>query len=551
MDVLDGLTSEQVESAVRSMSPEDATAVLEALESQPAAVPESPMAEAQLLDEGYREREHLKYLSARLAKAVADVEAGESRYVVVSMPPRAGKSQLTSVFLVLWLLHKHPEWKIGLISHDPSLAVLWGRMVRSLLIEKSKQMGVELAKDAGAAAEWMTTKRGGVTSRSVGQSITGRGFKVMIVDDAVKDFADAHSGTKRDALWAWWQANAQTRLEPPSLVVVIGTRWHEDDIIGRLLSPEHDGDPDEWEVIKFPALAEVEDVLGRKPGEPLISPLLDETMEQAVARWEGLKRRVGTYAWNALYQQRPSPAKGMIFDVDWWRFWTSNPAHVSRDQAGNADGKVVLLEPSVDLATARWMDSWDMAFKATSASDYVVGQRWAHLAALRYLIYQERARLTFTQTVKRMEIWGDRDNPTTPYPHLVHERLVEDKANGTAVLDTLRERISGLIPVNPTESKEARARSITPEPEAGNVLLPYPGDPGNEWVTDLLSELREFPSGAHDDQVDALTQALNRMRTPVRSGITNPNRVTSMANRRRGETALQPQLRRYSAGVGR
>lgn len=544
LEILGDLTPQQIREAVLKMAPEEAQAILDALDME---VPGTPLEEAQRIDEGYRSRAHLLYLSTRLAEAVARVEAGQDARVVVSMPPRAGKSHLTSVFLVVWLLHKHPEWKIGLISHDPGLAVQWGRTVRNMLEEQAGKLGVSIAGDAGAAAEWQTTKRGGVTSRSVGQSVTGRGFKVLLIDDAVKDFADAHSATKRESLWNWWLANSQTRLEPPSLVVVIGTRWHEDDIIGRLLSDDHEGDPAEWEVIKFPAIAEDADVLGRKPGEPLISPLLDETSEEALVRWDGVRRSVGTYVWNALYQQRPSPAKGLIFNTDWWRFWTTNPNNVSRNDDGEPDGKVVFLDLEVDLAGARWLDSWDMAFKATSSSDYVVGQRWAQLGANRYLITQHRSRMSFTQTIFKMKEWSD---GTVPFSDRVFERLVEDKANGTAVLDTLKEEISGLIPINPTESKEGRARSHTPTVEAGNVLIPYPGDPGNEWVADYLSEFREFPSGAHDDQVDATSQALNRMRTPQVGALTIPGREIALSPLRRGQVALA-QHGRYSGMVPR
>lgn len=540
-DVLGDLDPEDIERAVRGMSPAEAQAVLDAMDQVPPEVPDTPLAQAQALDPLYRSRPHLEYLSDRLTTAVEKVQQGESQYVVVSMPPRSGKSQLSSVYFPVWLLHKFPQWQIGLISHDPSLAVLWGRNVRNLIEEKGEVLGVTLAKDAGAAAEWQTKEKGGVTSRSVGQSITGRGFNVLIVDDAVKDYADAHSATKREALWSWWLNNAQTRQNGPWLVVFIGTRWHEDDIIGRLLSHETEGDPDQWENIKFPAIAEDADVLGRQPGEPLLSPLLDEDEEQALKRWAGVRRGVGAYAWSALYQQAPSPAKGMIFNSDWWRFWTKNPANATDD------GKVVYV-PDEAWATMRWLDSWDMAFKATSASDYVVGQRWAQQQARRFLVYQERERLTFTQTLARLRIWADAGNPITPHAGKVHERVVEDKANGTAVIDTLTSEISGMIAVNPTDSKEARARSTTPEAEAGNIFFPFPGDPGNEWVTDLLSELREFPTGVHDDQVDAYSQAQMRMRAPQAASITVPGSVTQLGSMRRGQVALQQGRRNYGTG---
>lgn len=483
------------------------------------SLPDSPAAQAVELDSGYVLRDHLNYLSERLAAATEDVKRGVSRRLVVSMPPRSGKSQLTSVYLPVWLLRQNPRWKIGLISHDPTLATGWGRAVRGLVEQHGETLGLAIAPDAGAVSEWQTTDRGGVTSRSApGQSITGRGFNIMLLDDVVKDFASAHSEASRKAIWEWWLANAETRLEPPSLVVAIGTRWHEDDFIGRLLSDEYDGDPADWEVISFPALAEEDDVLGRTPGDPLLSPLLrDETPEQALVRWAGVKRSVGMYSWSALFQQRPAPAEGAIFDIGTFRYWTTDPAKATED------GTVRFLDPNAAVGT-RWLDSWDMAFKATDSSDYVVGQRWVRSGVDRYLIAQQRGRWSFTQSLERMTAWGDGRGP---YGRNVHARLVEDKANGTAVIDTLKDKISGLIPVNPTESKAARARSITPEVEAGNVLLPFYGMPGFDWVVELLSELREFDSGAHDDQVDALTQALRRLHDPGRAQLSNPDRFQS------------------------
>lgn len=532
-DLLGDLDADTIEATIQRMTPEEAQAILDSLDDKPLVTPRGPLEQAQALDEGYRVRDHLEYLSERLRLAVAKVEQGISQFMTISMPPRMGKSQLTSVYLILWLLHKHPEWPIGLISHDPSLAVKWGREVRDMVEERASLLGVELAKDSGAAGEWMTTKKGGVLSRSVGQSVTGRGFKVLVVDDAVKDYADAHSPVKREALWDWWLHNASTRQNGPWLVIFIGTRWHEDDVIGRLLSDEYEGDSSQWENIVFPAIAEDADVLGRMPGEPLLSPIVDETPEQALARWAGVERSVGSYAWAALYQQRPSAAKGKVFDSDWWRFWTVNPANATDD------GKVVYLDLDKDLASAEFCDSWDCAFKATTSSDYVVGQRWARVQANRYLMYQERARLTFTQTLARMRIWGGLTGEEVPFTGRTHRRLVEDKANGTAVIDMLGEQIPGIKPINPTESKTARARAITPECESGNVFFPYPGDPGNEWVQVLLAELREFDTGIHDDQVDCLTQYLNEVRAPQQASVHVPGQRGQMPNQRRGQVALK------------
>lgn len=498
-----------------------------------AEMPPSPAAQAVELDAGYLVRPHLQYLSDKLAEAVADVERGISRKLIVSMPPRHGKTELASVYLPLWLLRRNHRCKIGIISHSPNLAATWGRRVRRMVERYGPKLGLSIAPDAGAVSEWETPEGGGVMSRSIGQALAGVGFKVLIVDDPVRDFAAAHSESTRQAVWDWWTANAVTRLEPPSLVVVIATRWHEDDLIGRLLSPDHEGDPAEWETITLPALADHDpekgqaDPLGREPGAPLLSPLVpaeDETpagIELALERFAELRRNVGSYAWSALFQQRPAPAAGAIFNAEWWRFWNTSPA------AATEDGRIQHL--SLDaLRSGRVITSWDATFKDTKASDYVVGQRWARLRANRYLLDQVRARMSFTKTVAAMKAFVK----TGIAAELAHTHLVEDKANGPAILDALKDEISGLKPVNPRGSKEARARAITPEVESGNVFLPDPTMPGYEWVNAFIAEARSFPTGEHDDQVDGMTQALDDLRAGGFASITVPGRNSGSTSAR-------------------
>jgi len=465
----------------------------------------SPMGLAQSVDSGYKSRPHLDHLDATLVRAVRRVEGtpadpengieavpGESVFIRVSMPPRMGKSVMCSEFLPLWCLRRHPDWKIGLVSYSDSLASSWGRQVRRFVEDPRLGLGIDLASDAGAVKDWETVEGGGVTARSIGMGITGKGFKVLIVDDAVKDYADAHSEARREALREWWKTTARTRLEPPSLVLVIGTRWHEDDFTGWV---ETTGDP--FETINFPAIADEDDVLGRSPGDPLISPLMDETNEQALIRWAALKAAVGPYAWAALYQQTPQPAQGAVFDISKFRYWTRNPDNVSEN--------VVLFEPLTCQGT--WVDSWDFASEAKESADYSVGQRWVRVGPDRFLIGQYRGQVGFTAALDQMKVFV-RPESLGGTGALVKKRVVEKASNGRAIIESIKRIVSGVIGVDPQGSKEQRARAITPEVESGNVFLPYPGDPGNEWVHDLLGELRAFPSGKHDDQVDALSQGL-------------------------------------------
>lgn len=527
----------------------------------PRSFPKGPAEQAVELDSGYVIRPHIQHISDRIAKAVDDVSRGTSRWLIIETPPRAGKSTLVSVYSPLWILRQHPSWKIALVSYDSGLTTEWARNMRAH-IEETPDLGITLAKDGGAAATWHTIAGGGVRARSTGRPLTGTGAKVLLIDDPVKDYVAAHSMKQRDGLWNWWQSVANTRLEAPTLVITTMTRWHDDDLIGRLLSSDYAGDPDMWERLRIPAIAEPGDLLGRAEGEPLISPLIDETPEEAVNRWATVKEAVGSYVFAAMYQQRPAPDSGAIFDTSWWKFWTTDPARANGDD-------VVYFDPADVGRSGRWVDSWDCNFGTSDGTtgttgSYVVGQRWVRHKADRYLIAQQRGRYSFPQTLDRMRAWAGlpckeaiettvRDNA---YGNFVHTRLVEDKANGTAILATMRREISGLKPINPRTSKEGRARSVLPEIESGNVFLPHPGDPGNEWVRGLLDELRDFPSAAHDDQVDSMTQALTYLRegggsisTPVgRTQITD-RAAASRTQRSRLTTSSSrsiPPGRRFS-----
>lgn len=510
-------------------------------------LPPTPVDQAVELEPTYRRRPHLEYLSDQIADAVRDVEGGKSRMLAVSMPPRAGKSYLISRYTPLWLLRRHPEWEIITASYDRQLTTEWARDIREI-IEEHPELGIALKKDGGAGGRWETVEGGGMFATAVRGAMTGRGARVLLIDDPVKDFVEAHSARSRQQLWEWWLSVAQTRLMGPYLVIVVMTRWHEDDFVGRVLSTDYAGDPKDWTRIVLPALSEGPgDPLGRSEGEPLLAPTSDEDAEHAMYRWNSVRSAVGEYTWSSMYQQRPAPASGAIFDSSKWKFWTNNPTR-ARD-----DGSVVYVEPST-FVNGRWLDSWDCTFKGAdgASTDYVVGQRWVRNGPNRYLVAQQRGRWSFTQTIDRMRLWTDAaPSEVNPAGHLVHERLIEEKANGAAIIDVLKEHVSGIKPVNPTVGKEGRARAITPEIESGHVYLPHPDDEGNEWVNDLLGELRDFPHSAHDDMVDALTQALAGLRDPGRGRITVPGvGATGVARGPAGMLASR-QIVRSSLGQGR
>lgn len=303
----------------------------------------------------------------------------------------------------------------------------------------------------------------------------------MIIDDPIKNAKEAQSTTIRENIWNEWESTLSTRLHKGASVIVIMTRWHEDDLIGRLL----DNSPYDWKRLRLPAIAEDDDdLLGRDEGQALCPELgYDE-------RWAELKKQeVGSRTWASLYQQRPSPEQGSIFKREWLQF--------------------------VDNAPSRYDDiliSWDMTFKDSNSSDYVVGQVWQKVQANYYLIDMVRGQMDFTQSMQAVV------NLKNKYPRC-RRILIEDKANGPAIINTLKNRINGIIPITPRESKEARAYAVTPLYEAGNVYFKN----GVYQLHDLVEELVAFPNSSHDDTVDAMTQALNYFMNQPQASVSSAN----------------------------
>lgn len=294
----------------------------------------------------------------------------------------------------------------------------------------------------------------------------------ILIDDPIKDRAEADSATIRNKVWDWYTSTLYTRLAPGGGLIVIQTRWHMDDLTGRLLNPNSEN----WRVVNFPAIAE-HDEKYRKVGEALHPERYD------LAALNRIKKAVGSRDWAALYQQRPVPAEGAVFKQEWIKYYT---------QAS--------LPPVFNTV----LISWDMTFKDSAASDFVVGQVWGKNGANFYLLDSVRGRWDFVKTLEMFQVLANK------WPKAL-KKLVEDKANGTAIIQTLKKSISGIKAITPKDSKEARAYSITPLWEAGNVFIPDPKTAA--WVKDFEAEILSFPSAAHDDQVDAMTQALAELKT--------------------------------------
>ena len=393
---------------------------------------------------------------------------------MVSMPPRHGKSELVSRYFAAWFLGTFPDKRIMLVSYEADFAATWGRKARDLLEEHGPSLfGIRVSGKSSAANRWdIEGHEGGMVTAGVNGPITGKGADIGIIDDPVKNDQEAMGVTYQERTYEWYKSTFRTRLQRDGAIILIMTRWHENDLAGKLLAAQEE-EGEKWEVVRLPAIAEEDDPLGREIGQPLCPDLFSKDA------LESIKKAVGSYWWASLYQQRPSPAEGGIFKRNWWQYYRRLPDRFDEI-----------------------IQSWDMTFKDTKTADYVVGQVWGRKGANKYLLDQVRDRMDFPATIQAVRTLSAK------WPQ-ARVKLVEDKANGPAVIATLKREISGLIPVEPQGGKVVRAWAASSEIEAGNVYIPEPAIA--PWVHDFIEECSAFPNGAHDDQVDSMTQALMRL----------------------------------------
>lgn len=398
--------------------------------------------------------------------------------LMITMPPRHGKSEIASRRFPAYALGRFPDLSIIATSYSADLASRMNRDVQRTMMDEKYQLlfpdsRLPNPKEGIRTSDFfeIAGRRGVYRSAGVGGGITGMGGDIILIDDPFKDRASADSATIRENIWDWYTSTLYTRLSPGGGLIIINTRWHTDDLSGRLLTDSETGSGDKWRVVNFPAIAEADEE-HRKAGEAL------HPQRYPLEQLHKIRAAIGSRDWEALYQQHPTPEGGTIFKSEWLRYWT--PATLP------AKFDTVIM-------------SWDMTFKDGDGNDFVVGQVWGRLKGNFYLLDQHRERMGFVATLAAFKAQAAK------WPQ-ASRKLVEDKANGPAVIDTLKSTLWGILPVEPDGSKVARAHAVTAMFESGNVYLPDPQ--AFPWVHQYITELTQFPSVAHDDQVDATTQAL-------------------------------------------
>ncbi len=462
-----------------------------------------------------------------VAEHLMAVSAGEIKRLIVNVPPGTSKSSIAAVLWPAWewMLSPHLRWivasyaekfafrdsrKMRLLVQDP------GEKAAGTLVQRRGYRGLlgllgqgwGLALDQNAKGRYDTTAGGMRLAASVGGQVTGDHADRIVIDDPV-DPRRARSELERERANLWWDETMTSRfIDADATAVLVQQRLHEDDLTGHLLASAED-----WHHLCLPAeyvpaspftypprarLASGREIMGDTRTEP--GEVLDEQRmtEELLAPLRAL-----SYMFAGQYQQRPAPEGGGLFKRGWFtRRW--RPDELLR----------------LHLGFDRVIASWDMAFKDTKGSDYVVGQLWGFHGADCYLLAQVRARLDFPATLHAFEAL----HGFAPHGPMAVAKLVEDKANGTAVIATLRRKVPAVIAIEPQGGKYVRASAVAPRAEAGNVILPaadtipcpafYVDEAGERHeltpttVQDWIHEHASFPAGANDDQVDAFSQAL-------------------------------------------
>ena len=473
----------------------------------------------------------------RLIALLQRVADGELNRLIVCCPPRLGKSLLVSKLFPAYWVSRYPTRFCAIASYSAELAYAHSREARHYY----RAVGHPLSKDSTAVGNWLTPDRGGCIAAGVRGPFTGKGYALGIIDDPYKGPEDANSAAQRQKLIEWFQSVWLTRAEPGvngsagAAQVVVLTRWHQDDLIGWLLEQEAGEAPQRWQVLNLPAIAESPQQQikfpatctiepdWRQPGKPLCPerfPLVE--LEQ-------IRIRAGSYWWNALYQQWPSPAEGLLFQRVWIRTTAGTPAHSGRAaqrpfaalvlscDLSFKDGKendacgfalLGLLESQRHPAVEARRQGLALAANAAAAQGTPRGVNathsptggqdpWAELQIV--ALWAHRQRLDLPGVIKfllaslaSLERQGLRPNAV----------LIEDAANGPAVCQLLRRQVPGLIAIPPKGSKASRAHAVAPLVEAGQVRFARKAD-------SLIEELLAFsPRGGIDDQVDAFCQGV-------------------------------------------
>jgi predicted phage terminase large subunit-like protein len=417
---------------------------------------------------------------------LVDVAMGRCPRLVVTMPPQNGKSSLVSHWFPVWYLDRFSDRRIILVSYAAEYAEEWGRQVRNSIEDHADSLSVRLAPDSSAADRWATTLDGGMVSTGIGGRVTGRRANVLIFDDPLKNAEEANSQNHRNKVWEFFKSAGYTRLTPDGAIIVVMTRWHEDDLVGRI-DKEQEAGGERWERVDLPAIAGRDDPLGRDDGAALWPE------RWPLSALERIRTALGTYRWGALYQQHPTTPEGNYFKRAWFKVIESDrvPAmqKVTRcwDLAATAEGEAGNDDPD-------WFAGCKMGRGIDG--DY-------------YILHAMKERVSPQGVESILKLQGQVDGKDVAI-RIEQEGAASGKIvkyHFQRMMDGWDCRFTGI----PRSSKFTRSGPFNAACERGQVKL-VKGTWNQEWI----DELSAFPQGTHDDQVDAAVCAYESLNNGIR-----------------------------------
>lgn len=420
---------------------------------------------------------HLDLLNTYLC----ELTARRIKRLMVIMPPRHGKSMFISQYFPVWYLGNHQNERILLSSYEADIASSWGRKVKDIIIDKGIELfGITLKEDSKAANRWdVEGATGGMNTAGIGGPLTGKGANLMIIDDPVKNSIEANSKTYRDRAWDWFTSTAYTRLEPDGVVVLMMTRWHEDDLAGRIL--KDDTESKKWTLLHLPALAEENDALGRKKGEALWKERYDEKDLNEILETSG------SYWFSSLYQGKPTPAEGKIFKRSLFRYYEEENNYYVLKKGD--------VSKRVEKSRCKIFQTVDTAATEEKTSNYFVIMTWG--------ITPEKELLLLD--IFREKIETTKHNSTIRNIYMRHKPFIigiEKKTFGLTIIQQMKSELP-IKSLDADQDKVARALVIGAKYENGLIYHPLKA----HWLKDFEDELLEFPNGTNDDQVDCTSYA--------------------------------------------
>ncbi len=431
----------------------------------------------------YKNAKHIQFLTDKAQQFVEAVKSGESPRLFISMPPRHSKSETMTKKFPAWVIGNNPDFEIIIASYNMDLARDFGKIARDTYKEHSKSgTGIffnEIDRDKSAGDDWgISEHRGAVVSTGVGGSATGKGAHIAIIDDPFKNREEANSRLQRDKVWAWYQSTIRTRLAPGGGIIIIQTRWHEDDLVGRIAKEMENGTGESFESIVLPAIAEENDILGRKIGEPLWEE------RYGISELENIKKAIGSREFSALYQQKPQIEDGGLFKRQYFKYFDVKNDFIIAD------------EKKINIKDCFYFQTIDTAMSTNKNNDFT--------AIATFICDREWNLYLIDLMLERLEV-PDQWNVIKEFRNKYNLRFqaIENKSSGIGLIQQAKREGMPLKELKADTDKMTRALNISVMFENGKVFF----NKNLDKLLELEEQMLKFPNAAHDDAVDVCSYA--------------------------------------------